>query len=185
MSRERSSVDHRPADPRLRRDLHVPRWMLALLALAILSGVMLLFTWLERQDPGNRVVGRPAEFGSRPEEPAEARPFIELDIDVDGPPERPQVQAAQPILSLEAIAQAERPDDLRGRTVILDGVRVLRVVGNYTFWVGGEGDAPSLPVLLRGELMGRQPEGRVEVRAGQQVRILGTLRRLVDIAALG
>ncbi len=61
--------------------------------------------------------------------------------------------------------------------VALRNAPVLSVVGDYTFWIGTSADR-RVPAVLKGELTGRQPERRVQVRAGQVVPIFGIVRLL-------
>lgn len=91
-------------------------------------------------------------------------------------------RGAQPITSVTTIVREPARENLIGREVILDDVPVLGVPGDYTFWVGTGEEA--VPVVLRGELTGRQRERETEIREGQRVRIFGTLRQMRSVAAI-
>lgn len=85
----------------------------------------------------------------------------------------------QAITSVKRIVREPAKANLMARDVVLDEVRVVQVLGNYTFLVGSEEN--SVPVILRGELTERQPEIATEIREGQVVRVYGIARLLRSI----
>ncbi len=65
--------------------------------------------------------------------------------------------------------------DVAGRQVTIRGAGVQGVVGDYTFWIGRDEDN-RIPVVLVGEMTGRQPHGETVVRNGDVVTIFGMIR---------
>ncbi len=93
------------------------------------------------------------------------------------PPEQPSVPRV--ITSIAQLAEVADRDALRGRDVVLDQVRVLRVLGDHVFIVGDERD--SVLVALFGELTQRQLETATVIRADDIIRIYGVVRRLRSV----
>ena len=81
------------------------------------------------------------------------------------------VASAAPVQSLGEIANASAAS-LDGRRVELNDVRVSRVTGDVTFWIG-DGGAETLVVIDEA----RQAEQAVTVEPGQAVAVVGTVRR--------
>jgi hypothetical protein len=91
-------------------------------------------------------------------------------------------EPAPPARAITSVAQLVDPADvaaLQGRPAMLDRVRVTRVLGDYTFLVGD--DNASIVVALYGEMTHRQSETAVVVRAGDELRIFGTVWPMRDI----
>jgi len=91
-------------------------------------------------------------------------------------PIRERTQIPRVITAVPQFVEVSDPEALQAREVMLDGVRVLEVLGDATFLVG-DADA-SVPVALLGEMTRRQAEGVTRIRAGQVVRIYGVIRLL-------
>ena len=86
------------------------------------------------------------------------------------------------ITSLDAITSERVTGNLLDRQVRLDSASVVAVSGDYLFWVA-DADGARVPVVLFGELTGRQPDEAVQVAPGQDLRILGVVRPLADVRA--
>ncbi len=129
----------------------LPRWLLVLIALSIIGVVMMLFVWAQSIPGSERVLGEPGMF-----------------------------RRDHPITTIGRIVREPAKANLVARHVVLDGVPVLRVLGDYTFLVGTE--EQNVLVVLLGEVTERQPEGTTAVRAGQIVRIYGTAQILRNAA---
>lgn len=82
------------------------------------------------------------------------------------------------IFSLDEIVSENVKGNLRGRQVVLTDVAVHDVLGDLAFLIGQDGN--TVPVVLFGELTGRQSPEAVALRAGQQVRIYGIVRKVID-----
>lgn len=80
------------------------------------------------------------------------------------------------IVSLDQVTSEDVTENLRARQVILQEVVVEEVLGDLAFLVGQDGE--TVPVILFGELTGRQRADAVALRAGQRVRIYGILRKV-------
>ena len=91
-------------------------------------------------------------------------------------PIRERVQFPRVITAVSQLVEIADPEVLQAREVVLDKVKVLEVLGDYSFLVGDE-DA-KVPVALLGEITQRQAEGVTETRVGQWVRIYGVIRLL-------
>ncbi|HSP78982.1 MAG TPA: hypothetical protein VLQ93_10660, partial [Myxococcaceae bacterium] len=151
-----------------------------------------------QKDTEGKVAGVPSEFMRPPREmeqppreverpPREVeRPPREVERpprEVERPPreERPPPEEELPlVVDLELLLTTPDKEKLVGRQVELEDAPVQSVVGDFTFWVGPDAER-RVPVVLLGELMGRQPETRVEVRAQQRVRVFGVVRGLRDV----
>ncbi len=157
------------------RAQHPPRWALTLFALILMVGAVVLLHWLNVRDAGDRVAGTPAQFSKPPEQEAAAPPQ---------PRQEPIVMVAPTLVTeLHLILEAPEQARLVGSEVVLESVPVQEVVGDYTFWIGQDADA-RVPVVLFGELTGRQPEQQVQVRQGERVRLFGVVRKLRDVDAI-
>lgn len=97
-------------------------------------------------------------------------------------PVAPRTAIPRVITSLDQLAGIDDHDALIARDVVLDRVRVVRVLGDHVFLVGD--GRTRLPVMLFGELTQRQPESAVEIEVGDEVRIYGVLRRLRSLGEL-
>jgi hypothetical protein len=75
--------------------------------------------------------------------------------------------------------ERQQDSNLNGATVLLQSVRVKSVPGDYVFMIEVGGGA-TMPVVLLGELSGRQPETRIRVQPGQLAYIFGFLLPLHD-----
>jgi len=139
-------------------------WLVVMATLLIAAAAALLL-FAEHLDPSKGIIGRPASFS-----PAEHRP-------ASGQPQSSAVQIPTLITKLDVFWNTPDQLSLRGVQVALRNAPVIRVVGDYTFWIGTSADH-RVPAVLKGELTGRQPERRVQVRAGQVVRIFGIVRLL-------
>lgn len=86
------------------------------------------------------------------------------------------------VTDIATILEAEDPATLVGRQVRLEGVQVLEMVGDATFWVGRGGDDRAF-VILDEQIPSPPPEveGRVNVNAGQTVDITGSVRAGGDL----
>lgn len=116
-----------------------------------------------------------AEFGGDDTETA----AVDVAV-VETEPAAPVAPAPTPdaaITDIAAILDAEDPTALIGREVRLEGVQVLEMVGDATFWVGRGADARAF-VILDEQIPSPPPEveGRVNVNAGQTVDIVGAVR---------
>ena len=114
-----------------------------------------------RLDTANALVGHPTSF-SAPE-----------------PAKEPVKAASQPselVTEVRSISGSRDDAALRGRQAVLIDVKVQAVPGDYTFWVGPD-QQTMVPVVLRGELKGRQAETQTKVRPGDVVRVFGVLRQ--------
>lgn len=70
--------------------------------------------------------------------------------------------------------------NIDGATILLNPVQVESVLGDYVFMIKLE-EQKTIPVVLLGEITGRQAERRVEIEAGQTLRVFGFLLPLRDI----
>lgn len=86
-------------------------------------------------------------------------------------------QHLEAIFSLDEIVSENVKDNLRARQVVLTDVVVRDVLGDLAFLIGQEGN--TVPVVLFGELTGRQRPEAVTLHAGQHVRIYGILRKVM------
>lgn len=166
------------------REQHPPRWVLVLIALAFIAAVAGLFRWLESKDTQQRVAGVPAKFDKGPQQQAQ-RPEgqqPETQQPETQPPEGQPPETQRPVAELKLLLETP-VEELVGRQVVLEDVPVQQVVGDFTFWVGLDAQS-RVPVVLRGELMQRQPESRVQVREGGRVRVFGVVRELRDVEAI-
>ncbi|MFT4935543.1 MAG: hypothetical protein ACI9LT_002245 [Pseudoalteromonas distincta] len=86
------------------------------------------------------------------------------------------------VTDIDTLLDAEDPAALVGRQVRLEGVQVLEMVGDATFWVGRGGDDRAF-VILDEQIPSPPPEveGRVNVNAGQTVDITGSVRAGGDL----
>lgn len=121
-----------------------------------------------------------AEFGGDDTETAGADVAV-----VETDPAAPAAPAPTPdatLTDIAAILDAEDPTALIGREVRLDGVQVLEMVGDATFWVGRSADERAF-VILDEQIPSPPPEveGRVNVNAGQTVDIVGSIRAGGDL----
>lgn len=97
--------------------------------------------------------------------------------------DEPTESAAGPITDLATLANVDA--QAAGRTVQLERVRVLNVVGDRTFYVG-ENDAQRVFVVLnQAPTPGTPTEGRYNVQAGQMLNVNGVVRRPDDPAFAG
>ncbi len=87
------------------------------------------------------------------------------------------------IRSSDALVNLLDSPQIDGSTVLLNPVRVDSLVGDYMFMID-LGQNKKLPVVLLGEITDRQPENKVEVKAGGMVRIFGFILPLDDIRLL-
>jgi hypothetical protein len=87
------------------------------------------------------------------------------------------------ITSLGEITSEHVAGNLLDRQVRLDRASVVAVSGDFLFWVADAGGA-RVPVVLFGELTGRQPDEAVQVAPGQELRIIGVVRPLADVGAV-
>ncbi len=87
------------------------------------------------------------------------------------------------IRSTETLVDLLESSQIDGSTVLLNPVRVDSLIGDYTFSID-LGKNKTLPVVLMGEITGRQPETNVEVNAGDSVRIFGFILPLDDMRLL-
>jgi hypothetical protein len=85
-------------------------------------------------------------------------------------------------MTVEQMAARRTDAAFVGQRVFVEGATVDRVVGDYLFWLGASGSG-SVPVVLTPELEGRQAEPVVQVRAGQHLSLVGTVRRVEDAPA--
>jgi hypothetical protein len=120
---------------------------LVLTALALIAGAVLALLGVRRLDPDARVVGKPAQLGGQ-----------------------------GPIFALSHMLDEPYEATLLGRVVELQREPVESIVGDHLFWVGSS-EGRRVPVLLLGEHMARQPEGRTDVRPGARVDVFGIVRR--------
>jgi hypothetical protein len=79
-----------------------------------------------------------------------------------------------PIGTVDEIVDEPASALLVGRTVSLQPTAVHEVVADAVFWVGTS-EERRVPVLMIGERMGRQPEDRVQIAAGQRAIVYGTV----------
>ena len=81
-----------------------------------------------------------------------------------------QQEEQQFITAVAVIHQAPVPEDLEGRQVDLQRVRVQKVIGESGFWIGENGQSQ---IFVR-------PEEQLQVDEGQMANIQGTLERMPD-----
>lgn len=91
-------------------------------------------------------------------------------------PIRERVRIPRVITSMSQLVEIADPEALKAREVVLDKVKVLELLGDYSFLAGDE-DA-SVPVALLGEISRRQADGVTQIRVGQMVRVYGVIRLL-------
>jgi len=91
----------------------------------------------------------------------------------------PRLKPPYLITSIAEITEASDPKNLRAHDVVLDGIRVLRVLGDHTFLIGSEDS--SVAVALFGEMTERQDEPATVIREGDVLRIYGVIRLLYSI----
>ena len=84
---------------------------------------------------------------------------------------------ADPITDVEMILAVPDHEALVGKNVALDGVRVMEVTGDRTFWIVSGTSAPLLVVLDEQPTTSGPVEGRYNVEAGQVLDVVGTIRR--------
>ncbi len=82
------------------------------------------------------------------------------------------------INSLDDISLEDQKLNLNGSPVLLRDVLVKEVLGNYLFMIGNKD--VSIPVVLSGEITGRQQEEKVKIRAGDRLRLTGLLFSLEE-----
>lgn len=118
-------------------------------------------------------------FGGEEAEP----PLTDPAIVETGPvaPEAPPADG-EAVTDIATLIDAEDPAALVGREVRLQGVQVLEMVGDATFWVG-RGAENRVFVILDEQIPSPPPdvEGRVNVNAGQTVDIVGAVRAGGDL----
>lgn len=100
---------------------------------------------------------------------------------VESGPTGTTAEEAVPAADDQAATPTGRTQDERarvdpvGRQVTIRGAAVQSVVGDYTFWISRD-DNNRTPVVLLGEMTGRQPHGQTVVRNGDVVTIFGVIR---------
>lgn len=100
---------------------------------------------------------------------------------VESEPTRTTAEEALPAVDDQVATRIGRALDERarvdfaGRQVTIRGAGVQSVVGDYTFWIGRD-ENNRIPVVLVGEMTGRQPHGETIVRNGNVVTIFGVVR---------
>jgi len=82
------------------------------------------------------------------------------------------------INSLDDISFENQKLNLNGIPVLLRKVLVKEVFGNYLLLIGNKD--VSIPVVLSGEITGRQHEEKVQIRAGDLLRLTGFLFSLEE-----
>lgn len=87
------------------------------------------------------------------------------------------------VSSIEEMLQEPVKQNLMGRDVMLWRVPVESVVGNYTFWIGPDRER-SVPVVLMGEHTSRQNEVQTEIREGDVLVVVGSIRPIRDLRLL-
>lgn len=87
------------------------------------------------------------------------------------------------ITSPDTLVHRLMDQNIAGATVLLNLVRVDSVLGDYVFMID-LGDRGTIPVVLLGEITGRQSEKRVAVEAGQMTRIFGFLLPLDEVSMI-
>lgn len=85
--------------------------------------------------------------------------------------------AEEPITDVLIIVEEPDRQSLVSRQVRLTGVEVQSVVGDQTFWVGPSNDQ-QLFVVLEEEQAPAGAEGKVDINAGQTLRITGVIKQL-------
>jgi hypothetical protein len=145
------------------RDPH-PAWLIFTAILLIAAAASLLL-FAQHLDRSNEIIGSPASFSTPEQRPA------------SGQPQSRAGSIPTLITSLDVFWSTPDQLSLRGVQVALRNARVISVVGDYTFWIGNSADH-RVPVVLKGELTGRQSEKQVQVRAGQVIRVFGIVRLL-------
>ncbi len=134
------------------RDPHPLTLVLVALALIATSVGLLLFS--ERVDTAKALINSPASFYEPPNQSS------------NGP---------KVVTDVRTILESRNPVDLRERQAALLDVQVQSVPGDFTFWIGSD-ERHKVPVVLLGELAGRQGELRTQIRPGQRIRVFGVLR---------
>lgn len=86
---------------------------------------------------------------------------------------------AGPITSVSEIAGESAKANLLASDVILADIEIDQVIGERVFLISEHGQ--TVPVVLFGELTGRQPDHAVTLEAGQRIRIYGVIRMLRSI----
>ncbi|MBW3559776.1 MAG: hypothetical protein KY449_08420 [Proteobacteria bacterium] len=164
------------AEIRLKRKT-TPWWLLLLLALV--TAGLLWFLLSRLNNDGDQLTDtQAASAGLRATQPV---------LPVTVPPAgsaagAPAASAAgEPITSLQPLLAASDPGALSGRPVRLENVPVPEMVGDATFWIG-EGAGRRVLVVLDQKIPSPPAyvEGRVNVNAGQRVRVDGIVRRADD-----
>ncbi|MFO8002650.1 hypothetical protein, partial [Thioalkalivibrio sp.] len=84
-----------------------------------------------------------------------------------------------PITSVREIAGEQAKANLLAKDVILADVEIEQVIGEHVFLISEHGQ--TVPVVLFGELTGRQQDRAVTLEAGQRIRIYGVIRMLRSI----
>ena len=132
-----------------------PRWLLLLIVLVLLLGVGGGFLWIQSRTGMNHLVNQPATLGNQ-----------------------------GPITAVDQILNESVPANLIGREVALEDAHVQQLVGEYTFWIGPTATR-RIPVVLFGELTGRQPPSAANLVEGQRVRAFGIVRSMRELTAFG
>ncbi len=84
-----------------------------------------------------------------------------------------------PITSVREIAGETAKANLLAKDVVLADVEIDQVIGERVFLISEHGE--TVPVVLFGELTGRQHDRAVTLEAGQRIRIYGVIRMLRSI----
>lgn len=84
-----------------------------------------------------------------------------------------------PITSVREIAGESAKANLLAKDVVLADVEIDQVIGERVFLISEHGE--TVPVVLFGELTGRQHDRAVTLEAGQRIRIYGVIRMLRSI----
>lgn len=134
------------------REQDAPRALIVLMIALMLFAVGGAYVWIERSGAAEHVIGRPAQRAQ-----------------------------AGPIFMLDEILEEQTPASLVGRDVVIRAAPVVRVAGDWLFWVGT--DSAAVPVILLGEQTARQGEQQTEIRAGSVVAVFGTVHVVGDIRA--
>lgn len=122
-----------------------------------------------------------ASFGGDDAEPPAADVAVVDTLPLDAPPAAREPSGAA-ITDLATLIDASDPTALVGREVRLQGVQVLEMVGDATFWIGRNRD-DRVFVILDEQIPSPPPnvEGRVNVNTGQTVDIVGAVRAGTDL----
>lgn len=146
------------------------------------GSVVTIFGTVRATSPGRVFEDDPRLTGEQRAALRSAKVYVAAQtVLVESEPTGTTAEEAAPVVDDQAATRTDQAPDERvtvdpaGRQVTIRGAGVQSVVGDYTFWIRREGNNRT-PVVLVGEMTGRQPHGETVVRNGDVVTIFGVVR---------